>query len=359
MYIADYFARLGQKVGICEKESDLMQRASYVNQARVHSGYHYPRSILTAMRSRVLFPKFCREFSDCIDDTFEKYYLVGKLLSNVTSKQFEVFCNRIKAVCEPAPHKITKLTNPNYVDAVYTTTEYAFNSNKLRQTMQARLSANNVTIKLNTLVKSIKRDGNNLLVETQTGDETNQTETIAANQVFNCSYSMINFVLNASGLDVIHLKHEMTEICIVEVPDELKSVGLTVMCGPFFSVMPFPPLGLHSFTHVRYTPHYDWQDESRESYFSSHEYSRKFQRKSAWRCMLKDAQRYIPLLADCDYRESLWEVKTLLPRSETDDSRPILFKHNYGIKGFHCIMGGKIDNIYDAIESIENLGLHR
>ena len=45
MYIAEYFARQGKKVLLCEKEADFMQRASYANQARVHNGYHYPRSI--------------------------------------------------------------------------------------------------------------------------------------------------------------------------------------------------------------------------------------------------------------------------------------------------------------------------
>jgi hypothetical protein len=33
------------------------------------------------------------------------------------------------------------------------------------------------------------------------------------------------------------------------------------MGGPFFSTMPFPALGLHSVSHVRYTPHKGWIDE--------------------------------------------------------------------------------------------------
>ena len=54
----------------------------------------------------------------------------------------------------------------------------------------------------------------------------------------------------------------MTEMCIVDVPDELKKVGITVMCGPFFSIMPFPSKQAHSFSHVRYTPHYEWDDNT-------------------------------------------------------------------------------------------------
>ena len=30
------------------------------------------------------------------------------------------------------------------------------------------------------------------------------------------------------------------------------------MCGPFFSLMPFPAAGLQTLSHVRYTPHFAW-----------------------------------------------------------------------------------------------------
>jgi hypothetical protein len=69
--------------------------------------------------------------------------------------------------------------------------------------------------------------------------------------------------------------------------------------------------------------------------------------------MLLDARRYMPILEQCKYVKSLWEVKTVLPQSETDDSRPILFKPNYGLPGLHSVMGGKIDNVYDVIQEID------
>lgn len=109
MYLSEYFARKGHEVILFEKEDDFMQRASYVNQARVHNGYHYPRSILTALRSRVSFPRFHEEFRDCIDDSFDKYYMISNLQSKVSANQFEKFCHRLGVVCEPAPPKITDL----------------------------------------------------------------------------------------------------------------------------------------------------------------------------------------------------------------------------------------------------------
>ena len=65
------------------------------------------------------------------------------------------------------------------------------------------------------------------------------------------------------------------------------------------------------------------------------------------------AERYLPCMVDCDYEDSLWEVRTVLPMSEYDDSRPILYVEDCGLKGLTCILGAKIDNIYDMIDFVQ------
>src|SRR2546421_2373043 len=66
----------GHTVLIIEQDPDILLRASYNNQARVHSGYHYPRSLLTALRSRINAPRFIAEFKNAIYATTEQYYAV-------------------------------------------------------------------------------------------------------------------------------------------------------------------------------------------------------------------------------------------------------------------------------------------
>ncbi|SHO55971.1 NAD(P)/FAD-dependent oxidoreductase [Vibrio quintilis] len=356
LYIAEYYARLNKKVLIVEKESDAMQRASYVNQARVHNGYHYPRSVLTALRSRISFPRFVDEFEACVDSDFDKYYMIANRLGKVTSNQFRKFCERIGASCEPAPSAVKKLVCPNMIDGVFTVKEFAFNATLLKQVMLERVQNLGVSILFNHRVKKIKRNESDSALHLSIDSETDQLE-VRSQQVFNCTYSLLNSVLHESEIELIPLRHEMTEMCIVDVPDELKHIGITVMCGPFFSVMPFPSKLAHSFSHVRYTPHYEWDDKNDISYLDAHKHFDISLKQSAWRKMQKDAQRYIPILSEVKYKESLWEVKTILPRSDTDDSRPILFKANYGLPGLHCVMGGKIDNVYDVIKTINELGL--
>ena len=94
MYIAEFLANKGHKVNLYEKGNSCMSRASYNNQARIHNGYHYPRSLLTAQRSRISFSKFNDEFKETVEDSYKSYYLIGRMLSKVTAKQFENFCKR-------------------------------------------------------------------------------------------------------------------------------------------------------------------------------------------------------------------------------------------------------------------------
>lgn len=351
MYLAEYFSKAGHRVHVIEKEQSFMSRASFNNQARVHNGYHYPRSILTALRSRLSFPRFVKEFGDCVDSDFAKYYLIGNPLGKVSSKQFLKFCERIGASCEPAPHHIQRLTNPSLIEACFSVTEYAFDALKLRDLMISRLQAASVECTLGVSVDKVIQRGSGLFVALRDPSTDSQDE-IYADHVFNCTYSHINHVLASSGIEIVPLKHEMTEMCLVEVPEALKKAGITVMCGPFFSVMPFPSAGLHSFSHVRYTPHYEWHDAPSVVYRDAQVKFDQDVRVSAWRYMQKDAMRYLLILGECRYERSLWEVKTVLPRSESDDSRPILFRAHHGLRGFHCVMGGKIDNVYDAVEAI-------
>lgn len=332
-----------------------MMRASYANQARVHNGYHYPRSVLTALRSRISFPRFSEEFSGCIESDFEKYYLIGSPLGKVSAKQFKSFCNRIGSPCERAPEKIQKLTNPKLIEDVFSTTEWAFDSLALKDIMLQRLAIAGVDIMTNTKVNGVFAHGNKLVAKIN--QVNGKGSEVVFDQIFNCTYSSINQVNQKSLIAPIPLKHEMTEMCLVDVPDEIKDKAFTVMCGPFFSVMPFPSTPYHSFSHVRYTPHYEWRDDQTETLIDAHAHIDSVTKNTAWSKIRQDSKRYMPILGDCEYKSSLWEVKTVLPASEIDDSRPILFKQDYGLKGYHCVMGGKIDNVYDVVELIKQIGL--
>lgn len=346
--IAVHLQAKGYNVTVLEKSGDLLGRASYANQARVHNGYHYPRSLLTALRSRVNYLPFIREYSAAIDSSFAKYYAVGKIHSKVTARQYQLFCERVGISCKKAPDKVTKLFNPNLVEAVFLTDEVAFDAVILKQLIKLQLAQHQVEIVYNCQALRVVQAGRKLEVAVNQGG---RLTTMVVDKVINTTYSGFNQLNHNSNLPLLRLKHELTEMALVSVPDELKSMGITLMCGPFFSLMPFPARKLFSLSHVRYTPHYQWFDTHGETLKNPDQIL--LHQQSSYPAMIRDVIRYLPLAKELEYQDSIWEVKTVLPASERDDSRPILYQHNYHLSGYTCIMGGKIDNIFDALQEID------
>jgi len=74
LYAALYCAQKGMTVAILEYDDEAFGRATYVNQARVHMGYHYPRSLATATKSAGYFKRFVDDFEFCINKKFEQIY---------------------------------------------------------------------------------------------------------------------------------------------------------------------------------------------------------------------------------------------------------------------------------------------
>jgi glycine/D-amino acid oxidase-like deaminating enzyme len=344
----------GSRVLIIEREGDLLQRASYHNQARIHNGYHYPRSLLTSLRSRINFPLFVREFSECVHDGFDKLYAIATNLSKVNAGQFLQFCERIGAEIRSAPPKYQRLFNGDLIEEVFLVKEFAFDAVRLKELLKDRLERTTARILLN--VEAIKvvserasRSHGDLRLEVEERC-TGEKSWLAGHRVYNCTYSDLNAIPLRSGLDQIFLRHEATEIALVRVPECLESLGVTVMCGPFFSVMPFPARGLHSLSHVSYTPHYEWSEVPTDRQPTRHR--ARFPLTSRFDRMVRDAARYLPCMAGTSYVDSLWEVKTILPKSDGDDGRPILFKEDSTVPEFISVLGGKIDNIFELDDAL-------
>ena len=168
------------------------------------------------------------------------------------------------------------------------------------------------------------------------------------------NYFLTSPLPNGEGnFELAPLKHELAEIALVEPPAELDGIAITVMDGPFFSMMPYPSEQLHSLTHVRYTPHFGWTDAPTGT--GVRQPSSANSPPSRWRHMMLDAQRYVPSMAEIEYRNSIFETKTVLLKNERDDGRPILLSsHEIGGK-IYSILGAKIDNIYDIFEIIPKM----
>ena len=336
-YLALKLAKTGRKVILLEAGPALMQRASLVNQARVHHGYHYPRSTLTALRSRENYGKFLEDFSYALDTKVEAYYAVATQHSKINADQFYRFMQRIGAPIRPAPRAIGKLFDPTLIEATFQVEEAVFDSAALRARMEKDLEAAGVKVLLNTKVERLNPGG---VIETRNGK-------VQAKQTLVCTYGFTNEVLVKSGLTPLDLRNELAEMALVQPPAELQGKAFTVMCGPFFSLLPYPTANCYTLSHVRFTPHETWTGIT--SLADDHCRVPPPSRSSG---MMKDAMRYLPCVGKSSYLRSIYEIKTLLPKSEHNDSRPILVKSIPERPDVLVVIGGKIDNVYDAWDTL-------
>ncbi|GIW64581.1 MAG: hypothetical protein KatS3mg092_0514 [Patescibacteria group bacterium] len=328
-----FFKKKGYKdVFILEKENYLLTKASYINQARVHNGYHYPRDFLTAYRSHENYYRFIKDYRFAVDNSFKKIYAIAKINSKTSAFQFEKFIKKIGSPLKKAAKIHRDLFNPILIEEVYEAEESAFDAKKLRKYYQKKLKENKVSVFFNTFVNKIENKNNRLILTTNRG-------VYDADYVFNITYAGLNYILKNSNLPLLPLKQEITETVLIQPSKEIKGLGITVMDGPFFSTMPFPAERCYSLTHVRYTPHGYWTDL--EKYTDPHLLEKTYKPKSKFTFMIKDAQRYIPSLSNAKYLKSLYTLKTLLLQKEEDDGRPILFAKDYGFKNFFLSTRGE------------------
>ncbi len=342
--LALFLRSISDRVLVVEAADKLMTRASRVNQARVHTGFHYPRSALTAVKSMVLHQRFMQDFPEAVVDDFQMLYAIARRRSKVSANRFHRMFRDIGAPIEAASASQAALFDNDMIEAVFACHETAFDYSILENRLSARLASAGVRVQLSTEIETLAEVQTGIVAGLSDGTE------VTARYAFNITYSQINTVLDKAKLPRAQLKHELTELALITPPEELNGIGVTVMDGPFFSCMPYPTEDLYSLTHVRYTPHESWTDETRT--IPPQMLKPEHLPQSRATHMIKDGQRYLPSLTQARYKKSIFEVKTVLVKNEHDDGRPILYQQKPADSRVVSILGGKIDNIYDLFDLV-------
>lgn len=328
-----------RRVLLVEAELRILGRASRWNQARVHGGYHYPRAQITARASRRSYRRFLSDHRDAVAHGMRAVYAIARS-SGVSPSQFERHCGSIGAPLHAAPAQIEQLFDPEFIEAVYSVEEVGFDADIIADQLGAALGKAGVTTSLGKRARLVESDGK--LAHVAVDDE-----CVAARYVFNCSYSN----LDCCGVPLrAQLKRERSEMALIEPPRELEGWGITVMDGPFFSVIPFPVLGLHSLSHVRFTPRFASSDDE-----AFHTLPSGVGPSINGDAMVRDAARFLPCMREARLRGSIHEVKTVLVANESDDGRPVLIERCQEAPNVISVLGGKLDNIYDVLDAMDEI----
>lgn len=364
LYAALFSARRGKRVLVLEKDAAPFMRATYINQARIHQGYHYPRSLSTALKSAYYFERFNRDFDFCVHREFEKVYATSAKYSWSDREQFISFCKAANIPCrELHPGQFFK---HDMCDGAFLTREYTYDAKILRDYFVEELGKHsNVEIYYNVDIGAIHLDGENYSVNF--GMPGKPESCVSAPFVLNATYASTNQIQNMLGFEGFRIKYELCEIILCDVNETLKPYGITVMDGPFFSIMPFGKTPYHSLTSVTFTPHVTCHGETLPQfecqgksggYCSPQKLGNcnecPARPKTAFPYMANLAHKYLRDEYGFGYVGSLFSMKPILVASEIDDSRPTVIRVQSSKPTFVSVLSGKINTVYDLDEVLSN-----
>ena len=359
LYSALYCCRNKQKVLIIECENAPFKRATLINQARVHLGYHYPRSISTALRSVRYFEKFNRDFDFCINRDFDQIYATSENYSWTDAEQFKYFCRSAGIPCIELPAE--KYFKSGMCDGAFLTKEYTYDARIMKDYFINELDSfgSAAEFRFDTAVREIRKDEGKYIIRTSSG------ESFASRFVLNATYAGVNQIAELAGTEKFKIKYELCELLLCNVSSELSNIGITVMDGPFFSIMPYGKTGMHSLTSVTFTPHLTSYNElpSFPCQHSNNNCSPSHlgncndcpnRPDSALPYMTKLAKKYLRDEYDFYYKSSIFSMKPILMSSEIDDSRPTVIKIHSKNPTLISVLSGKINTVYDLNEVLTN-----
>lgn len=346
----------GMTVALVDLEPRPLMRASLVNQARLHNGYHYPRSLYTALGSARSMQRFIDDFPAAVNNGFTKIYAIAAAGSSTDAEQFERFCARVGVPARRVD--VRDHFDPAVVTAAYQTQEYSLDAPELRRTLLERIArhADRLVRLMPDQPVAAKAFGGGWRIRLASGAD------VRAGGVINATYAGTNGVLRVFGQPPLRLKYELCEVALVKAP-ALVGVGLTLMDGPFFSVMPFGHSGLHTLTSVEHTPRRTGEegDLPRFACQPARVGCEPLALANCGTCPVRPptgfplmralARRFVPDF-EAEHVDSLFAVKTVLATSEVDDTRPTLVIRHDAPAPLLTVFSGKINTVYDVEEAL-------
>ncbi len=216
-------------IDLVEAENDILKMASRVNHNRIHLGYHYLRSIDTAAQSIEGLLSFLFHFGDSVVYQFPNYYAIAKEGSKTTAQQFLDFCERVGIGYDEEMPK-DNYFDPSTLEACFRVPEPVYDHITLKKIMKKKLANPNINLFLNTRCTGLK------ILPDETFEARLSTGVKQYDVVINCTYSSINLINSFLGIPRKKLLYEDVMIPVFKYP--APAFGLTVMDGPFCSVMP-------------------------------------------------------------------------------------------------------------------------
>ena len=330
-------SKLGKEIIILDKNKDLMLGASSNNTNRLHLGYHYPRDLDTALQCKEGFEVFAKEYSDCILKDINNIYCISSYGSNVTPEKYKQFCKDAGLPFEELSNNEIPERLEN-VDCIINTKELIYDCKELKNKIKNNLKS----CKINTLTQSkvikVEELDNKFKVQIDNKELFSKT-------IINSTYANYNTFHQYLNLPRSIYQFELTYVPIIRWRSGKPPIGITVMDGNFFSVLPHGKTGDYTLYHVYYSvlnrvinekPPSEWENP--------YEIIDGSQPKLIFKKMINSISEWLPSIKEAEFVGYLSTTRMVLSKSEKTDARPTLVEKMPTRNCFYSLFSGKIDH---------------
>ncbi|MBZ5695119.1 MAG: FAD-dependent oxidoreductase [Acidobacteriia bacterium] len=209
----------------------VMRAASVINQYRIHSGYHYPRSPETITETLEARAEFTAAFEPAIVRNSRHYYAIPHEGSQTPPELFEKVMAQYKLVCKSCR---PEWMNFGFIDQCYEVDEQIYDPDVLRDVVTSRIAALGIPFERRAFTPEMRRDYDFVVWAT--------------------------YGLGPSrGLFKI-AKYQVAEKILIELPPILRHISLVVVDGPFTAFDPYGSSERSLFGSAKNTNHWTTTD---------------------------------------------------------------------------------------------------
>lgn len=292
----------------------IMQAASAINQYRVHSGYHYPRSPETIRETLEARREFIEAFAPAIVRNSRHYYAIPREGSRTAPDEYEnVMRSHGLALraCRP------DWMNFDFIDRCYEVDENIYDPDALRAVIESRIKA-----------LGIKFERSSFSGDARPG------------------YDFVIWATYGLGpsRDVFKVaKYQVAEKILIELPAQLQNIALVVVDGPFTAFDPYGSSERSLFGSAKHTNHWTTTDPEEPA---PARYSELLNRAeftafadTRFSAMRADCCLAVPAAKDAKYLGSRFTMRVVEDNPKED--RRILYVQD-GLPGEIHIFSGKV-----------------
>jgi hypothetical protein len=300
--IAAELGEAGYSVYLHERADDLLQAASGINQYRLHRGYHYPRSLETALSSKSSEASFKEIYGDAVVSIHDHFYAIAENASLTSPAAYLAFCESAGlSYHEEWPDVL----NRDALALCVRVEEDLFDPAIVRAICRQRLESAGVDVRLNSYFRP-----------SQIGDY---------DFIIIATYAHQNDLLHALGRERAH-QYEICEKPVVRLPEHFRNTSVVIMDGPFTCIDPVAHSDTFVMGNVVHAIHH-W--ETGVSLSIPEEFSDLLDRGvienppiTNFESFLETARRFFDRLTDVQHIGSMYTIRTVLPHRDATDERP-------------------------------------